>query len=164
MSLRSLTLAGTTFSRGEKKRTPMSYAMSPSKPLLRTKNSSFKLGLVRGEAGESRHVSGEEEVKGRIAQQLLQDARLDFLDVFQSRRRLSAPGRRCLRWKAPVKLGPSNDAEVKWTMKTAAWMPPPNLLIPHCSYFGSWLVRTDGHNNTFNGARIARDAGSRHCR
>ena len=32
-------------------------------------------------------------------------------------------------------------------MKTAAWMPLPNLLIPHCLYFGNWCVRADGHNS-----------------
>ena len=32
-------------------------------------------------------------------------------------------------------------------MKTAAWVPPPNLLIPHCLYFGNWCVRADGHDS-----------------
>ena len=150
-----------------------------------------------------RRASGEqEEVKGRTAQQLPQDARLDCPHVYQLRRGLmtmcgdgdtvgidfgscrdnvtrrvapSAAPKPSQRLKTkplsalvhglwptdPASLPPggavfAGKPQPSWVLlsdaegcevKTAAWMPPPNLLVPRCLYIGVLCVRADGHDS-----------------
>ena len=82
---------------------------------------------------ELRHVSGEQEIDGRIYQQLPQDARLDCLHVSQLRRGLAALGGALSSLQSPGQVGSFQRRRGEVNDEDCAWMPPPLIsaqLVP----------------------------------